>query len=177
MFSDMCVNLTILSIQNENFWVSGENSDDFEKETNICLAKIIQIKSHRFLVVDEECLKFEEGNKEQCKADDCQFNIQFYRNNDMPRGRAQTYMVCCKNLNQKGVSAKPLESIYILNTDICIHFEINSAYIYVTCNSVSFEAVPDAELMKLVLREVPECLYGFIKSWNMTEFMVLLLSH
>lgn len=37
---------------------------------------------------------------------------------------------------------------------------------------LSFEAGPDAELMKLLLREVPECLYGFIKSWNMTEFMV-----
>ncbi|CAB1348799.1 unnamed protein product, partial [Coregonus sp. 'balchen'] len=68
----------------------------------------------------------------------------------MPRVRAvtlsatfkQTCMVCCKNNgNQKGVSAKPL----------CRFKSSLSGWWY-----LSFEAGPDAELLKLVLREVPD---------------------
>ncbi|XP_055736031.1 uncharacterized protein LOC129822103 isoform X1 [Salvelinus fontinalis] len=154
-------------------------SDDFKKENNKCFQKMIQIKNNRFLVVDEDVLTFKERNKEQCKADDCRFNIQVYRNNDIdkPRGSAvilsvtspckQTYMVCCKNGDQ-GVSAKPLEQplpdqIGSSQHEAVFFMELipgTSQYRFesslLSRSYLSFEAGPDAELMKLVLREVPE---------------------
>uniref|UniRef100_A0A8C7KE04 Transposase n=1 Tax=Oncorhynchus kisutch TaxID=8019 RepID=A0A8C7KE04_ONCKI len=75
--------------------------------------------------------------------DDCRFNIQFYRNNDMPRGRAQTYMVCCKNWNQKGVSAKPLDTIFG-----CSHEAVLFMELILGTTNCRFQS--DAELMKLV---------------------------
>uniref|UniRef100_A0A4W5JM36 Uncharacterized protein n=1 Tax=Hucho hucho TaxID=62062 RepID=A0A4W5JM36_9TELE len=96
--------------------------------------------------------------------DDFRFNIQFYRNNDIPRGRApNVYMVCCKNGNQKGVSGKPFQSLaekigcsheavffmeLIPGTTNCRLQSSLSGQWY-----LSFEAGPDAELVKLVLRE------------------------
>lgn len=130
-----CVEFAIVDKEDIFFQVEHEDFelDDFKKETKKCFQKMIKIKNNRFLVVDEEGLKFKERNKEQCKADDCRFNIQVYRNNDIdrPRGSAvilsvtspckQTYMVCCeKNGDQKAVSAKPLVSI---------HFEIKCLHL------------------------------------------------
>uniref|UniRef100_A0A8C8LNZ7 Interleukin-18 n=1 Tax=Oncorhynchus tshawytscha TaxID=74940 RepID=A0A8C8LNZ7_ONCTS len=154
-------------------------SDDFQKETRKCFQKMIQIKNNRFLVVDEEVLKFKERNKEQCKADDCRFNIQQYKNNDISKANGiavilsvtspckQTYMVCCKNGDQ-GVSAKPLEQplpdqIRCSKHEAVFFMEVipgTSQYRFKsslrTSSYLSFEAGPDAELIKLVLREVPQ---------------------
>ncbi|XP_029570825.1 uncharacterized protein LOC115163244 isoform X1 [Salmo trutta] len=153
--------------------------DDFKKETKKCFQKMIKIKNNRFLVVDEEGLKFKERNKEQCKADDCRFNIQVYRTNDIdrPRGSAvilsvtspckQTYMVCCeKNGDQKGVSAKPLDQplpdqIGRSKHEAVFYMELIPGTSQYRFNSslwcswyLSFEDGPEAALMKLVLREV-----------------------
>uniref|UniRef100_A0A4W5QCF5 Interleukin-18 n=1 Tax=Hucho hucho TaxID=62062 RepID=A0A4W5QCF5_9TELE len=174
-----CVEFAV--VDKEDIFFQDLESDDFKKETNKCFQRMIQIKSNQFLVVDEECLKFEERNMEQCKADDCRFNIQFYRNNDIDKNRGsavilsvtspckQTYMVCCNNNgDQKIVSAKPLEQPLPDQIDYSQHEAVffmelipgTSQYRFKSslwCRwYLSFEAGRDPELIKLVLREVPE---------------------
>ncbi|XP_041731908.1 uncharacterized protein LOC121565095 [Coregonus clupeaformis] len=178
-----CVEFATVDKEDIFFQVENEDleSDDFKKETNKCYQKMIQIKNNRFLVVDEQCLKFKEQNKEQCKAEDCRFNIQVYRNNDIanPRGSAvtlsvtshckKTYLVCCKNNgNKKEVSAKPLEQP-LPDQILCSQHEavffmeaILGTSMYRFKSSLwsgwylSFEAGSDEEPMKLILREVLE---------------------
>ncbi|XP_064880599.1 uncharacterized protein LOC135573975 isoform X2 [Oncorhynchus nerka] len=177
-----CVEFAVVDKEDIFFQVEHDDleSDDFQKETRKCFQKMIQIKNNRFLVVDEDVLKFKELNKEQCKADDCRFSIQQYKNNDIAKASGiavilsvtspckQTYMVCCKNGDQEGVSAKPLEQplpdqIGCTKHEAVFFMEVipgTSQYRFQsslwTSSYLSFEAGPDAELIKLVLREVPK---------------------
>uniref|UniRef100_A0A0E9X6I1 Interleukin-18 n=1 Tax=Anguilla anguilla TaxID=7936 RepID=A0A0E9X6I1_ANGAN len=154
-------------------------SDGYKKDKK-CLTRVIQNNKKQFLVVDAECLRFEERNKRESRKEECQFSICCYQNSDsgistgvpvilMGLDKGENRIICCcDNAKGKGVYAKPQEQplpTYIEESSHNAVFFLQSvkgqSNFYRIKSSLwpnlflGFEEEGD-DLVKLVLREAGE---------------------